>query len=123
MNSSNNGVYSKSLLFLNNIKKTKRLSNNYFSLATTNKISETIDSIQKILKMYEKTKPIIEQSLPAISNIKTTFMVAKAFKKISSQQNIEEVLDLLPDQQEKNNSFVKQKDVEKVAKPYFPWYN
>ena len=70
----------KPMSFLNNIKKSKRLSNNYFSLDSTKKISETIDGVQKILKIYEKTRPVIEQSLPTINNIKTTLMVAKAFK-------------------------------------------
>ena len=110
----------KQISFLNNIKKSKNLSNNYFTLDTTRKINETIDGVQKILKIYEKTKPVIEQSLPTINNIKTTLMVAKAFKKISNQHSIEEVLELIPNQNEEEKKFVKEKKDEKVAKPFYP---
>ena len=110
----------KPMSFLNNIKKSKRLSNNYFSLDSTKKISETIDGVQKILKIYEKTRPVIEQSLPTINNIKTTLMVAKAFKKISNQHSIEEMLDLIPDKKVEGKKIIKEKTEEKVAKPFYP---
>ena len=57
--------------------------------------------------------PIIEQTRPMIDNIKTTFKVARAFKRFSSESSLEKAFDDLPDyQQEIKDS--------KVANPFYP---
>ena len=47
--------------------------------------------------------PIINQSKPMIDNIRTTFKVARAFKKFSNDSTLEKAFDNLPDFEEENN--------------------
>ena len=52
-----------------------------------------------------------------IDNIKTTFKVAKAFRKFSNESSLEKAFDNLPDFEEKESESVK---VNKVANPFYP---
>ena len=105
--------------FVNVIKPKKTLATTLLSANTTKSIDSIINSVQKVLNIYNRAVPIIEQSKPMINNIKTTFKVAKAFKRFSNNSSLEKAFDNLPDFEEKakeNNV------VNKVTNPFYPWY-
>jgi hypothetical protein len=87
------------------------------SANSTKSIDTIITSAQKIINIYDRAIPIINQSKPMIDNIKTTFKVAKAFRKFSNESSLEKAFDNLPDFEEKESESVK---VNKVANPFYP---
>ena len=110
---------SKSLLpsFINVIKPKRTISNSLFSASNLKSIDSFINNAQKVISIYDRALPIINQSKPMINNIKTTFKVAKAFKKFSNDSSLEKAFDDLPD----FNEPIKEdkKDI-KVANPFYP---
>ena len=105
--------------FVNVIKPKKTFLSSLASSNTTKSIETIITGAQKLINVYEKAMPIINQSKPMIDNIKTTFKVAKAFKKISKDSSLESAFDNLPDYQEETN---KTNTSNKVTNPFYPWY-
>lgn len=105
--------------FVNVIKPRKTLFSSLMSSNATKSIDTIITGAQKILNVYEKAKPIINQSKPMIDNIRTTFKVAKAFKKFSNDSSLEKAFDNLPDFEEESKE---SKTSKKVANPFYPWY-
>ena len=89
------------------------------SANATKSIDSIISSVQKVLNIYNKAVPIIEQSKPMINNIKTTFKVARAFRKFSNDSSLEKAFDNLPDFEEVTKE---NKVVNKVTNPFYPWY-
>ncbi len=69
-----------------------RLSNISFT-----KVGTFLGGAQKVLNIYNQVTPIIKQTKPLIANIKTTFKVAKAFKRFSNESSLEKAFDNLPD--------------------------
>ena len=109
---------------MNNIHKGIKISDYLLSPSSINKINSTIDSIQKVILFYERTKPIITQTYPLLNNIKTTFKVAKTFKQMKNDVGLEQIIDSLPDyENESNNLKQTSKQDNQVAKPFYPWYN
>ena len=105
--------------FVNVIKPKKTLFSSLTSNTATKSIETIITSAQKLIGVYEKAMPIINQSKPMIDNIRTTFKVAKAFKRFSNDSSLEKAFDNLPDYQEQ----VKEtKTSNKVTNPFYPWY-
>ncbi|MCI5745160.1 MAG: hypothetical protein MR270_08025, partial [Erysipelotrichaceae bacterium] len=72
----------------------------------------------KIIRVYDQAVPIINQTRPLIGNIKTTFKVAKAFKRFSNESSLEKAFDNLPDFQEdiKENK----KEEFSSGEPFYP---
>lgn len=105
--------------FVNVIKPKKTLSAVLLSANATKSIDSIISSVQKVLNIYNKAVPIIEQSKPMINNIKTTFKVARAFRKFSNDSSLEKAFDNLPDFEEVTKE---NKVVNKVTNPFYPWY-
>lgn len=105
--------------FVNVIKPKKTLSAALLSANATKSIDSIISSVQKVLNIYNKAIPIIEQSKPMINNIKTTFKVARAFRKFSNDSSLEKAFDNLPDFEEVTKE---NKVVNKVTNPFYPWY-
>ena len=114
-------IVNKPPTFINNIHKGIKITDYLFSPSSINRINSTIDSVQKLLLFYDKTKPIIIQTYPLLANIKTTLKVAKAFKSIDKNYGIEQMIDNLPDYKIENNESKQgvEKD-NKVAKPFYP---
>ena len=106
--------------FLNIIRPKKSLTSQLFNVASINNINKFINGAQKAVEIYNKAIPIIEQTKPFIDNIKTTFKVARAFKKITKEDSLENLFDKLPDfdDDSKTNGYNKE-----VANPFYPWYN
>ena len=69
----------------------------FFSKLSFGKIGAFLGGAQKVLNIYNQVTPIIQQTKPLISNIKTTLKVAKAFKKFSKESSLEKAFDNLPD--------------------------
>ena len=105
--------------FVNVIKPKKTLFSSLMSANATKSIDTIITSAQKIINIYDRAIPIINQSKPMIDNIRTTFKVARAFKKFSNDSSLEKAFDNLPDFEEKNQ---KSKESNKVTNPFYPWY-
>lgn len=103
--------------FLNLIKQKKSISSALLSSSATNSITTLITNAQKIINIYDRAMPIIAQSKPMIDNIKTTFKVAKAFKRFSNESSLEKAFDILPDYQE---DVKETKIVNKVTNPFYP---
>ena len=83
-----------------------------------NSVNTMIDSALKIIRVYDQAVPIINQTRPLIGNIKTTFKVAKAFKRFSNESSLEKAFDNLPDFQEdiKENK----KEEFSSGEPFYP---
>lgn len=60
-------------------------------------INNIISGAQKMINIYDRAIPIINQTKPMIDNIRTTFKVAKVFKKMNSSNDLEKAFDNLPD--------------------------
>lgn len=111
-------------LFFNMIKPKKSIGSTLLSAKSLQNINSFIDNAQKIVNVYNQALPIIEQTKPMINNIKTTFNVMKAFKKISKEDSLENMFDKLPDYED--NKIVKEKEEKtealksNVANPFYP---
>ena len=105
--------------FFNTIKNKRPISNILLSSNVTSSITNLINNAQKIISVYDRAIPIINQSKPMIDNIKTTFKVAKAFRKFSNESSLEKAFDILPDYQETKEETNKPT---KVTNPFYPWY-
>ena len=105
--------------FANLIRPKKPITSTILSSGVTESINTFITNAQKIISIYDRAMPIINQSKPMINNIKTTFKVAKAFKKFSSSSSLEKAFDNLPDYEEIKEET---KEVRKVTNPFYPWY-
>lgn len=103
--------------FVNVIKPKKTLFSSLMTTNATQKIETIISGAQKILNVYEKAMPIITQSKPMIDNIRTTFKVARAFKKFSNDSSLEKAFDNLPDFDEE---IKETKTTNKVTNPFYP---
>ena len=102
--------------FANLIRPKKPITSTILSGGVTESIKTLITNAQKIITIYDRAMPIINQSKPMINNIKTTFKVAKAFKKFSSSSTLEKAFDNLPDFEEVKEN----KEVRKVTNPFYP---
>ena len=103
--------------FVNVIKPKKSMFSSFMSSNVTKSVDTLITSAQKILNVYEKAMPIINQSKPMIDNIKTTFKVAKAFRRFSNESSLEKAFDNLPDFDKTINET---KATNKVTNPFYP---
>ncbi|MCI5745407.1 MAG: hypothetical protein MR270_03905, partial [Erysipelotrichaceae bacterium] len=75
--------------FVNLIKPKKSITSSLLSKNSLNSVNTMIDSALKIIRVYDQAVPIINQTRPLIGNIKTTFKVAKAFKRFSNESSLE----------------------------------
>ena len=112
--------YSKPIpYYFNMLRQRKPLSSTLLSSSATKSITTLITNAQKIISIYDRALPIINQSKPMIDNIKTTFKVAKAFKRFSNESSLEKAFDILPDYKEE---IKETKSAIKVTNPFYPWY-
>lgn len=85
-------------------------------------INNIISSAQKMINIYDRAIPIINQTKPMIDNIRTTLKVAKVFKGMNSSNNLEKAFDNLPDYD--GQETLKTKKEEEVIKvnnnPFIP---
>lgn len=104
--------------FVNLIKPKKSITSSLLSKNSLNSVNTMIDSALKIIRVYDQAVPIINQTRPLIGNIKTTFKVAKAFKRFSNESSLEKAFDNLPDFQEdiKENK----KEEFSSGEPFYP---
>lgn len=110
--------------FLNLIKPKRSFSTKLISKDSLASINNIINGAQKMIKIYDQAMPIINQTKPMIDNIRTTFRVAKVFKKMSNGNSLEKAFDNLPDYDEEINKEDKvnkeEKDTIKIANPFYP---
>ncbi len=104
--------------FINVIKPKGMLSNKLLSSSSLKNIDSIITGAQKLIVIYNKAVPIINQSKPMIDNIKTTFKVAKAFKRFSNESSLEKAFDVLPDYEENTKEILKEES--EVTNPFYP---
>ncbi len=109
--------------FLNVIKPKKSFSTKLISKDLLSSLNGIINGAQKMIKIYDQAMPIISQTKPMIDNIRTTFRVAKVFKKMNNGNSLEKAFDNLPDYDEVINDKVVEKEDIKIANPFIPWYN
>ncbi len=113
--------------FMNIIKTKKNFTGRLLSKDSLSSVNNIINSAQKIVNIYDQAIPIINQAKPMINNIRTTFKVAKAFKKMSGEESLEKAFDNLPDYKEENtnintdlkNNF-KDNHVDNGMNPFYP---
>ena len=109
--------------FLNVIKPKKGFSTKLISKDSLTSLNGIINGAQKMIKIYDQAMPIINQTKPMIDNIRTTFRVAKVFKKMNNGNSLEKAFDNLPDYDEIINEKEEVKEDIKIANPFIPWYN
>lgn len=115
------------------IKPKAPLSAKLLSSSSIKSFTGIIDGAQKILHVYNEATPIIKQAKPMIDNIRTTFKVAKAFKRFSGTTSLEQAFDHLPDYEETKketqkieekekieNHFTSQKEDNSIPAPFYP---
>lgn len=105
--------------FMNVIKPRKTLTSKLLSESSTKSIVGFINNAQKVLNVYNQAAPIIKQAQPMINNIRTTFKVAKAFRKINNESSLEKAFDNLPDYNEVKENKKEEKQT-KVTNPFYP---
>lgn len=105
--------------FVNVIKPKRNFTSKLLQKDSLKSIDGIISGAQKFIKVYDQAIPIINQIRPMIGNIKTTFKVAKAFKKFTNESPIEKAFDNLPDF-ENNETKKEEPSLNKVANPYYP---
>ena len=105
--------------FFNVLKQKRNITDTLLSTNATSTITTLISNVQKIINVYERAIPIINQSKPMLDNIKTTFKVARAFKSFSNESSLEKAFDILPDYKEGQQEINKPN---KVTNPFYPWY-
>lgn len=103
--------------FVNVIKPKKAFATSLLSSNATKSVESIINNVQKVLNIYNKAVPIFEQSKPMIDNIKTTFKVAKAFRRFSNDSSLEKAFDNLPDFEEQ---IIENNKPNKVTNPFYP---
>lgn len=106
--------------FLNVIKPKKSFSTRLISKDSLSSLNGIINGAQKMIKIYDQAMPIINQTKPMIDNIKTTFRVAKVFRKMNNGNSLEKAFDNLPDYDEVINEKEKEKEDIKIANPFYP---
>lgn len=114
--------------FMNVIKPRKTLTSRLLSKDSLSSVNGIINGAQKIVKIYDQAVPIISQVRPMFNNIRTTFKVAKAFKRFSGESSLEKAFDNLPDYEETikdvKKEEVKQEKVEieetLTSNPFYP---
>ena len=106
-------------IFLNNIRLQRRTGETLLSKKNIQKLNGAIESVQKIISVYERAKPIIDKSVPVINNLKTTIKVARAFSGFSNSE-IEKAFDQIPDSDSNESSNHIEQSSNKVAKPFYP---
>lgn len=82
------------------IKPKVSLTSKLLSSTSLKSINGVIDGAQKVLRVYNEATPIIKQAKPMIDNVRTTFKVAKAFKRFGGGNSLEQAFDKLPDFEE-----------------------
>lgn len=82
------------------VKPKSTLPAKLFSSSSLKSFTGVIESAQKMLRVYNEAAPIIKQAKPMIDNVRTTFKVAKAFKKFGGGNSLEQAFDNLPDYQD-----------------------
>lgn len=107
----NNSKYN----FINVIRRPSVLNNNFLKSFDGVHITRFINGAQKVINIYNGALPIIKQYSPMLSNIKTTFKVARAFSKMYKTDEIEKAFDELPDYYTENKTTTK-----KVENPFYP---
>lgn len=105
--------------FMNVLKPRKSITSRLLSENTTKSIMGFVNNAQKIINIYNQAAPIIEQTKPMLNNIRTTFKVAKAFKRFSNDSSLEKAFDNLPDFEEKPKEEKKETQT-KVTNPFYP---
>lgn len=106
--------------FLNVIKPKKGFSTKLISKDSLTSLNGIINGAQKMIKIYDQAMPIINQTKPMIDNIRTTFRVAKVFKKMNNGNSLEKAFDNLPDYDEIINEKEEVKEDIKIANPFIP---
>lgn len=105
--------------FMNVLKPRKSLTSRLLSENTTKSILGLVNNAQKVINVYNQAAPIIEQAKPMINNIRTTFKVARAFKRFSNDSSLEKAFDNLPDFDETVKEEKKETQT-KVTNPFYP---
>ena len=110
--------------FLNVIKPRKTLTTRLLSKDSLSSVNGIITGAQKIVKIYDQAVPIISQVRPMLSNIRTTFKVARAFKKFSGESSLEKAFDNLPDYEEsiKTEEKVEKENIKEETAERNPFY-
>ncbi len=110
--------------FMNIIKTKRNFTGKLLSKDSLLKVNNVISGAQKIVNIYDQAMPIINQAKPMINNIRTTFKVAKAFKKMSGEESLEKAFDHLPDYQEETSkveeNVKKEQKEDKGRNPFYP---
>lgn len=106
--------------FLNVIKAKKSFSTRLISKDSLSGLNGIINGAQKMIKLYDQAMPIINQTKPMIDNIKTTFRVAKVFRKMNNGNSLEKAFDNLPDYDDVVNKKEIVKEDIKIANPFYP---
>lgn len=83
--------------FLNAVRPKSGFLSKLTGGLSLSKVGTFIGNTQKVLNVYNQVSPIIKQTRPLINNLRTTFKVAKAFKKFSGDDSLEKAFDNLPD--------------------------
>lgn len=109
--------------FMNLIKPKKTFSSKLLSRNSLTSVNGLINGAQKIINIYDQAVPIITQIKPMFNNIKTTFKLARAFKKFSNEDSLEKAFDNLPDYEEtkKDESNKNDENIETESE-YVPFY-
>lgn len=111
-------LYRSTPTFMNLIKPRKTLSSRLLAKDSLNSIGNLITGAQKIVNIYDQAMPIITQIRPMFNNLKTTFKLARAFKKITNEDSLEKAFDNLPDYEETKTANVTENIDE--YQPFYP---
>ena len=109
--------------FINVIKPRKTLTTRFLSKDSLRNVNNLITSAQKMVNIYDQAVPIISQVRPMFNNIRTTFKVAKAFKRFSGESSLEKAFDNLPDYDEviKETTPTRDKNTNEItSNPFYP---
>lgn len=118
----NNRYFSRNMYpsFINVIKPKKSFASRFLQKDSIKTINGFINNAQKILNVYDQAMPVINQIKPMVGNLKTTFKVAKAFRKFSNESPLEKAFDNLPDFEEEADEKKEQSPIKKVTNPFYP---
>ena len=86
------------------------------------KINSFINGSQKVLNMYDKVRPVIQNTIPMINNLKTTFKVAAAVKRFGGLSSIVNEYDKLDDYISEDDESSLTETQYSIENPFYPWY-
>lgn len=92
------------------------------NLNLISKINDLLNGSQRIINIYDRLRPVIQNSIPMINNLKTTLKVATALKKYGGFSNIVSEYDKLEDYIDSNNKSFQDEKQYPIENPFYPWY-